>query len=81
MSPLPLFLLDDGSVFGLTGITPPSEFSGNVTVESGSWLDEATTQPVFATQSFELNSSQLLPGDALSSRTEVFDLLNYEGMP
>ncbi|MEE9298278.1 MAG: hypothetical protein V3V29_04505 [Acidimicrobiia bacterium] len=78
LSPLPLFLYDDGSVLAVTGIRLPSEFSGSVTVESGSWEDEATTQPVFATQSFPLDSSRLLPADALSSRTVVFDLLHYE---
>jgi hypothetical protein len=75
VAPGPFLVLDDGSVLARVGSGYPSVFQGTVFVSSASWVDENTTSPVFSSTSFGFDSTDLLTGDDLTSRTVVYDLL------
>jgi hypothetical protein len=76
LGPGPTYLLDDGSVFIDTGF-PVGPGSVGITGQSGSWVDESTTQPVFEDFVFDVATDGAPMFDP--SRA-VYDLVSQEPM-
>jgi hypothetical protein len=82
--PAQMAIISDGSVTVSTGLNisslPPATESLEIIVNSGFWVDEATTDALFATSVFDLPLTELVEDDPLMhGGTAVYDLI--AGLP
>lgn len=71
------YILADGRVLIDAGVAADGSVTVTVEAQSGSWVDEATIEPVFANSSFSPDGERPL----FDLASAVYDLLNQANMP
>lgn len=72
----PMYILQDGSVVFGTGLPAGGSAGVTVSAQTGSWVDEAMTQAVFANFSFDVAGG----GPPFDMGLVVYDLLNQQSV-
>ena len=75
-----MYILEDGCVLINTGLTTEDQVPGLIGgIESGSWVDEETTQAIFTSFEVDIASEEFIEGDPFELfGRPVYDLTNGE---